>query len=78
MPKVREMKTNTSAQLMIKLPQVTMIELPDNFRAMVLAESEDIRNAPPEAQPIMHESRMKEVCAFMAYNAATPVLDRSL
>lgn len=54
---------------MDRLPDVTMIELPHNFRAMVLAESQDIRMAPLEVQPMILDDRMKHMCIFMAWNA---------
>jgi hypothetical protein len=61
-------KNGREPEVMKTLPEMTIIELPHNFRAMVFEMSGDIHNVPPEAQYSLTSDRMRWICASIVRN----------
>ena len=55
---------------MMQMPQVTIIDLPRNVRALVLEASDDIRTNDPRVHGQLVDERVKHIVAVMAFECA--------
>jgi len=54
----------------MQMPQVTIVDLPRNVRALVLEASDDIRTNDPRVHGQLVDDRVKHIAAVMAFECA--------